>query len=249
MSLFAVEASCSYGEDDRTTSRRAAIRDFQSNGMWIATPTNGLQSSDLEFSGLTYQPLAALASPVPRPTTAQLRHTPSALGLLGGGKATELTESYLHFPNGLPDRQMEGECRTPGSCTPRPYAVPRSAAFDQTRRSNPVDGDPPACGRPPACARTICLPGSHGNICPWDSGGAKFAAVGRPAGFPVLGHGSAYTRQPIGGKCLSRGDSAALHVAPDADWRLKVKPPGISRHRGVTSTRDRSLCEAQHPMK
>jgi hypothetical protein len=35
--------------------------------------TNGLQSSDREFWGLMYQPLAALASPISRPTTAQLR--------------------------------------------------------------------------------------------------------------------------------------------------------------------------------
>ena len=46
----------------------------------LEPPTNGLQSSDLEFQGLMYQPLAALASPVPSLTTAQLRHTQSEFG-------------------------------------------------------------------------------------------------------------------------------------------------------------------------
>jgi hypothetical protein len=46
----------------------------------LEPPTNGLQSTDREFCGLIFQPLAALASPVPRPTTAQLRHTQSGLG-------------------------------------------------------------------------------------------------------------------------------------------------------------------------
>jgi hypothetical protein len=46
----------------------------------LEPPTNGLQSTDLEFCGLIFQPLAALASPVPRPTTAQLRHSQSGLG-------------------------------------------------------------------------------------------------------------------------------------------------------------------------
>ena len=42
--------------------------------------TNGLQSSDREFYGLMIQLLAALASPAPSLTTAQLRHGKSERG-------------------------------------------------------------------------------------------------------------------------------------------------------------------------
>ena len=48
----------------------------------LEPPTNGLQSSDLEFQGLIFQTLAALASPVPRPTKAQLRHTQAEVGTI-----------------------------------------------------------------------------------------------------------------------------------------------------------------------
>ena len=47
-------------------------------------PTNGLQSSEREFQLLIDQPLAALVSPVPRPTKAQLRHTQVELGTFLG---------------------------------------------------------------------------------------------------------------------------------------------------------------------
>ncbi len=46
----------------------------------LEPPTNGLQSSDRVFQGLMIQPLAALASPVPSPATAQLRHSQSEHG-------------------------------------------------------------------------------------------------------------------------------------------------------------------------
>ena len=44
--------------------------------------TNGLQSTDRVFQWLMNQPLAALASPAPRPTKARLRHTQVELGTL-----------------------------------------------------------------------------------------------------------------------------------------------------------------------
>jgi hypothetical protein len=45
----------------------------------LEPPTKGLESTLRWSYGLINQPLAALASPVPRPTTAQLRHTQSGL--------------------------------------------------------------------------------------------------------------------------------------------------------------------------
>ena len=46
----------------------------------LEPPANGLQSSNRELQGLMIQPLAALASPVPSLTTAQLRHSKSERG-------------------------------------------------------------------------------------------------------------------------------------------------------------------------
>jgi hypothetical protein len=78
----------------------------------LEPPTNGLQSSDREFQGLMYQPLAALASPIPKPTTAQLRHTQSELDTFpaqGASKAPPLGPrdtlqsiqlSIVHRPGG-----------------------------------------------------------------------------------------------------------------------------------------------------
>ncbi|HEY1890933.1 MAG TPA: hypothetical protein VGG63_11030 [Steroidobacteraceae bacterium] len=46
----------------------------------IEPPTRGFSAGPRRFQGLINQSLAALASPVPRPTQAQLRHTQSELG-------------------------------------------------------------------------------------------------------------------------------------------------------------------------